>query len=102
VGDEGENEELGHFIEDTETPSPASLAEHHLLDEAIGGLLETLTPREAKILRLRYGLEGHEPQTLEEIGQKFGVTRERIRQIEEHALRRLRHPHRRRELDEFL
>jgi RNA polymerase primary sigma factor len=102
VGNEEENEELGYFIENTETPSPTSLAERHLLKEAIGRLLETLTPREAKILRLRYGLDGHEPQTLEEIGQKFGVTRERIRQIEAHALRRLRHPSRSRALREFV
>jgi RNA polymerase primary sigma factor len=101
MSDGEDAETLGWFIED-DGPAPEDVAREQLLSERLEDLLDTLTPREAKVLRLRFGLEGHEPQTLKEIGQKFGVTRERIRQIEAHALRRLRHPMRSRELREFV
>jgi RNA polymerase primary sigma factor len=97
VGDE-EDSELGMFIEDTTSPGPAKLAFETLLRERIETVLDTLTPREARILRLRFGLVDGHAYTLEEIGQKIGVTRERIRQIEKRALRRLRHPRRSRPL----
>lgn len=91
VGDDGDSE-FGDFIEDQETPEPAEAAAHHLLQEAIEEVLAELTPRQAHILRLRFGLGGGEQHTLEEIANKFGLSRERIRQLEKEALRRLRHP----------
>jgi RNA polymerase primary sigma factor len=91
VGDDGDSE-FGDFIEDQETPEPAEAAAHHLLQEAIEEVLSELTPRQAHILRLRFGLGGGEQHTLEEIANKFGLSRERIRQLEKEALRRLRHP----------
>ncbi len=91
VGDDGDSE-FGDFIEDQDTPEPADAAAHHLLQETIEEVLSELTPRQAHILRLRFGLGGGEQHTLEEIANKFGLSRERIRQLEKEALRRLRHP----------
>jgi RNA polymerase primary sigma factor len=91
VGDDGDSE-FGDFIEDQDTPEPADAAAHHLLQETIERVLADLTPRQAHILRLRFGLGGGEQHTLEEIANKFGLSRERIRQLEKEALRRLRHP----------
>ncbi len=91
VGDEGDSE-FGDFIEDQDSPSPVEAATQHLLQETIEEVLSELTPRQSHILRLRFGLGGGEPHTLEEIANKFGLSRERIRQLEKEALRRLRHP----------
>ncbi|HLV44033.1 MAG TPA: RNA polymerase sigma factor RpoD [Aggregatilineales bacterium] len=101
VGEE-EDSELGSFIEDDTTPTPTDSVQDHLLREKVEELLSTLTPREARILRLRFGLQNGRSYTLEEVGQKFGLTRERIRQIEGKALRRLRHPRRSRQLRDYL
>ncbi|MBU2577281.1 RNA polymerase sigma factor RpoD [Patescibacteria group bacterium] len=100
VGDE-EDSLLGDFIADT-APSPYDTASKQLLKDNIKEVLETLTPREAKVLVYRFGLEGGKPMTLEEVGKKFGVTRERIRQIEAKALRKLKHPSRRKKLQDYL
>ena len=81
---------------------PAEAAYHTLLREQLGDVLNTLTPREEKVLRLRFGLEDGRPRTLEEVGKEFNVTRERIRQIEAKALRKLRHPSRSKRLRDFL
>ena len=99
---EDEDSELGSFVEDDATPTPTHSAYRHLLGEKIEEMLSTLTPREARILRLRFGLLNGRSYTLEEVGQKFGLTRERIRQIEGKALRRLRHPRRSRQLRDYL
>ena len=101
VGEE-EDSELGSFIEDETTPTPTQSAFQNLLREKVEEVLSTLTPREARILRLRFGLQNGRQYTLEEVGQKFGLTRERIRQIEGKALRRLRHPRRSRQLRDFM
>jgi RNA polymerase primary sigma factor len=101
VGEE-EDSELGNFIEDESSPTPPQSAYQNLLREKVEEVLTTLTPREARILRLRFGLHNGRSYTLEEVGQKFGLTRERIRQIEGKALRRLRHPRRSRQLKEYL
>lgn len=101
VGDEDDGE-LGGFIEDDTTPTPTQIAYQHLLSEKVEEMLATLSPREARILRLRFGLVNGRSHTLEEVGQKFGLTRERIRQIEGQALRRLRHPRRSRQLRDYL
>jgi RNA polymerase primary sigma factor len=101
VGDEDDSE-LGMFVEDTITPSPAQTTYENMLRERVDQVLATLSPREARILRLRFGLENGHPYTLEEVGHKFGLTRERIRQIEGKALRRLRHPYRARLLRDYL
>jgi RNA polymerase primary sigma factor len=101
VGEE-EDSELGSFIEDEELPSPPEVAEQTLLRATLGELLTTLSPREALVLRLRFGLQDGHYYTLEEVGQKFGLTRERIRQIEKEALQRLRHPGRSRRLKDYL
>ena len=100
VGEE-EDSELGSFIEDDTTPTPTQSAYQNLLREKVEEVLSTLTPREARILRLRFGLQNGRSYTLEEVGQKFGLTRERIRQIEGKALRRLRHPRRSRQLRDY-
>lgn len=100
VGEE-EDSELGSFIEDLTTPTPTQSAYQNLLREKVEEVLSTLTAREARILRLRFGLQNGRSYTLEEVGQKFGLTRERIRQIEGKALRRLRHPRRSRQLRDF-
>jgi RNA polymerase primary sigma factor len=99
---EDEDSEFGYFIENESVPSPAQAAYDKLLREKIESLLDTLTPREARILRLRFGLHNGHSYTLEEVGQKFGLTRERIRQIEGKALRRLRHPRRARHLRDYM
>ncbi len=94
VGDE-QDSELGHFIEDQLSPDPLELASQHILCTDLDDLLQCLTAREARILRLRYGLDNGQPHTLKEVGRKFHLTRERIRQIEQEALVKLRHPRRR-------
>jgi RNA polymerase primary sigma factor len=91
VGDESDAE-LGDFIEDNEAPPPAEMVAQTMLTEEIGVILDQLTPREARILRLRYGLQDGESRTLKEVGEMFGLSRERIRQLEKEALRKLRHP----------
>jgi RNA polymerase primary sigma factor len=101
VGEE-EDSELGSFVEDESTPTPTQSAYHNLMRDKIEEVLSTLSPREARILRLRFGLHNGRSYTLEEVGQKFGLTRERIRQIEGKALRRLRHPRRSRQLRDYL
>jgi RNA polymerase primary sigma factor len=101
VGEE-EDSELGAFVEDDTTPTPTQSVYQNLLREKVEEVLSTLSPREARILRLRFGLHNGRPYTLEEVGQKFGLTRERIRQIEGKALRRLRHPRRSRQLRDYL
>lgn len=101
VGDE-EDSELGMFVEDETIPSPSASAYKNMMEQKIHEVLATLSPREARILRLRFGLENGRAYTLEEVGEKFGLTRERIRQIEGKALRRLRHPMRARQLKEYL
>jgi RNA polymerase primary sigma factor len=99
---EDEDSELGSFIEDEATLTPNQSAYQTLLGERVEEMLSTLSPREARILRLRFGLLNGRSYTLEEVGQKFGLTRERIRQIEGKALRRLRHPRRSRQLRDYL
>ena len=101
IGEE-EDSHLGDFIPDDEAPAPADAASHTLLKEQMGEVLSTLTTREEKVLRLRFGLEDGRPRTLEEVGKEFDVTRERIRQIEAKALRKLRHPSRSKKLKDFL
>ncbi|MHB0857600.1 MAG: sigma-70 family RNA polymerase sigma factor [Anaerolineae bacterium] len=101
VGEE-EDSELGSFIPDEEAPTPSDSTYQHLLQEKLDDILTTLTPREARILRLRFGLQDGRSYTLEEVGRKFGLTRERIRQIEHEALDRLRHPSRSRQLRDYL
>jgi RNA polymerase primary sigma factor len=102
INDDEEESELGQFVEDQVTPSPIQSTYTSLLREKIQEVLDTLPPREARILRLRFGLENGKAYTLEEVGAKFGLTRERIRQIEGKALRRLRHPRRARQLKDYL
>ena len=101
IGEE-EDSHLGDFIPDDEAPVPAEAASQTLLKEQLADVLKTLTPREEKVLRLRFGLEDGRPRTLEEVGKEFNVTRERIRQIEAKALRKLRHPSRSKKLRDFL
>ncbi|HQK74474.1 MAG TPA: sigma-70 family RNA polymerase sigma factor, partial [Clostridiales bacterium] len=101
IGEE-EDSHLGDFIPDDDTPAPADAASMLLLKEQIAEVLGTLTPREAKVLALRFGLEDGQSHTLEEVGTVFHVTRERIRQIEAKALRKLRHPSRSKKLKDFL
>jgi RNA polymerase primary sigma factor len=101
VGDE-EDSELGQFIEDVFSPTPMQSAYQSMLKEKLEEILSTLTPREARVLRLRFGLDDGTSYTLEEVGQKFGLTRERIRQIEGRALRALRNPKRAKQLKDYL
>ena len=101
IGEE-EDSHLGDFIPDDEAPSPQDSASMLLLKEQLANVLQTLTPREAKVLSLRFGLEDGHPRTLEEVGKEFEVTRERIRQIEAKALRKLRHPSRSKKLRDFI
>ena len=101
IGEE-EDSHLGDFIPDEDAPVPAEAASHTLLKEQLSTVLGSLTPREEKVLRLRFGLEDGRPRTLEEVGHEFEVTRERIRQIEAKALRKLRHPSRSKKLRDFL
>jgi len=101
IGEE-EDSHLGDFIEDHDATAPAEAASFRLLKEKLEEVLDTLTTREKKVLRLRFGLEDGRARTLEEVGQFFGVTRERIRQIEAKALRKLRHPSRSKQLKDFI
>lgn len=101
IGEE-EDSHLGDFIPDDDAPAPQDTASHTLLKEQLSDVLSTLTSREEKVLRLRFGLEDGRSRTLEEVGREFNVTRERIRQIEAKALRKLRHPSRSKKLKDFL
>ncbi len=100
IGEEDDSH-LGDFIEDKEVITPNEYASNELLKNELQEILKELTPREAKVLQLRYGLEDNRPHTLEEVGKKFNVTRERIRQIEAKALRKLRHPTRSKKLGDY-
>ena len=93
---------MGDFIPDDDSPAPQDAASHTLLKEQLSEVLSTLTPREERVLRLRFGLEDGRSRTLEEVGEVFNVTRERIRQIEAKALRKLRHPSRSKKLKDYL
>ena len=101
IGEE-EDSHLGDFIEDESTETPSDSVSTTMLKETLLGVLNSLTPREEKVLRLRYGVDDGRPRTLEEVGKEFNVTRERIRQIEAKALRKLRHPSRSKHLKDFL
>lgn len=101
IGEE-EDSHLGDFIPDTDAPAPADAAAFSMLKEQLMEVLETLTPREQKVLKLRFGLEDGRARTLEEVGKQFDVTRERIRQIEAKALRKLKHPSRSKKLKDYL
>lgn len=101
IGEE-EDSHLGDFIEDEQALAPTDVVASNFLKEQLLEILDTLTPREEKVLRLRYGLDDGKPRTLEEVGKEFNVTRERIRQIEAKALRKLRHPTRSKRLKEFI
>ena len=101
IGEE-EDSHLGDFIQDDQVPVPADAAAFELLKEQLNEVLDTLTEREQKVLRLRFGLDDGKARTLEEVGRQFNVTRERIRQIEAKALRKLRHPSRSRKLKDYL
>jgi RNA polymerase primary sigma factor len=101
IGEE-EDSHLGDFIPDDDAPAPAEAAAFTLLKEQLIDVLDTLTPREEKVLRLRFGLDDGRARTLEEVGKEFNVTRERIRQIEAKALRKLRHPSRSKKLKDYL
>jgi len=101
IGEE-EDSQLGDFLEDKDIPSPEDAAASQLLREQLEEMLDDLSDREREVLRLRFGLEDGHPYTLEEVGRRFGVTRERIRQIEAKALRKMRHPSRSKKLRDFL
>ena len=101
IGEE-EDSHLGDFVEDDQSPAPAETASYSLLKEQINEVLHTLTDREEQVLKLRFGLEDGRPRTLEEVGKEFKITRERIRQIEAKALRKLRHPSRSKRLKDYL
>ena len=101
IGEE-EDSHLGDFIQDENVPVPPEAAAARLLNEQLSEVLETLTEREQRVLRLRFGLDDGKARTLEEVGREFNVTRERIRQIEAKALRKLRHPSRSRKLRDYL
>jgi RNA polymerase primary sigma factor len=101
IGEE-EDSHLGDFIEDRSALAPADAASYQLLKEQVREVLDTLSPRERRVLQLRFGLEDGRSRTLEEVGREFSVTRERIRQIEAKALRKLRHPSRSKKLKDFL
>ena len=101
IGEE-EDSHLGDFVEDSDSPAPSDSASYSLLREQLFTVLHTLTTREEQVIKLRYGLEDGRPRTLEEVGRKFKITRERIRQIEAKALRKLRHPSRSKSLKDYL
>ena len=101
IGEEDDSH-LGDFIEDDKAAAPQDMAAFALLKEQLIEILDTLTPREEMVIRLRYGIDDGHPRTLEEVGKEFGVTRERIRQIEAKALRKLRHPSRSKKLREYV
>jgi RNA polymerase primary sigma factor len=101
IGEE-EDSHLGDFVEDNDSPAPSETASYTLLREQLCNVLHTLTPREEQVLRLRFGIEDGRTRTLEEVGRKFNITRERIRQIEAKALRKLRHPSRSKPLKDYL
>jgi RNA polymerase primary sigma factor len=101
IGNDNEDSILGDFIEDKSTITPERMAERTLLKRQVDEVLKTLTPREEKVIRLRFGIDDGFHRTLEEVGHIFGVTRERIRQIEDKALKKLRHPTRSQQLHEF-
>ena len=101
IGEE-EDSHLGDFVEDNDSPAPSDSASYSLLREQLCNILRTLTPREEQVIKLRFGLEDGRPRTLEEVGKKFEITRERIRQIEAKALRKLRHPSRSKTLKDYL
>ena len=101
IGEE-EDSHLGDFVEDNESPAPSDSASYSLLREQLCNILNTLTPRESQVIKLRFGLEDGRPRTLEEVGKQFQITRERIRQIEAKALRKLRHPSRSKTLKDYL
>ena len=101
IGEE-EDSHLGDFVEDSESPAPSDSASYSLLREQLCNVLRTLTPREEQVIKLRFGLEDGRPRTLEEVGKQFQITRERIRQIEAKALRKLRHPSRSKTLKDYL
>ena len=101
IGEE-EDSHLGDFVEDNESPAPSDSASYSLLREQLCNILHTLTPREEQVITLRFGLEDGRPRTLEEVGKQFKITRERIRQIEAKALRKLRHPSRSKTLKDYL
>ena len=101
IGEE-EDSHLGDFVEDNESPAPSDSASYSLLREQLCNILHTLTPREEQVIKLRFGLEDGRPRTLEEVGKQFQITRERIRQIEAKALRKLRHPSRSKTLKDYL
>ena len=101
IGEE-EDSHLGDFVEDMDSPAPSESASYSLLREQLSNILHTLTDREEEVIRLRFGLEDGRPRTLEEVGRKFKITRERIRQIEAKALRKLRHPSRSKTLKDYL
>ena len=100
VGEE-EDSKIGDFVEDESIKSPVENASQVILKEQLMLAIDTLTPREQKVIRLRYGLDDAHPRTLEEVGKEFAVTRERIRQIEAKALRKLRHPNRAKKLEGY-
>ena len=101
IGEE-EDSHLGDFVEDMDSPAPSDSASYSLLREQLCNILHTLTPREEQVIKLRFGLEDGRPRTLEEVGKQFQITRERIRQIEAKALRKLRHPSRSKTLKDYL
>ena len=101
IGEE-EDSHLGDFVEDNDSPAPSESASNSLLREQLRNILHTLTPREEQVIKLRFGLDDGRPRTLEEVGKQFKITRERIRQIEAKALRKLRHPSRSKALKDYL
>ena len=101
IGEE-EDSHLGDFVEDNDSPAPSDSASYSLLREQLCNILRTLTPREEQVIKLRFGLEDGRPRTLEEVGKQFQITRERIRQIEAKALRKLRHPNRSNKVKDFI